>query len=319
MMDKLIDETSNKYGTYTVLEHIIGTKPTLWMCKCDCGNIIKCSGYDVRNKLKSRRCSKCDPIRVPTAPRDSIPGSIFSTNDGSSIVVIEYNTANKMLVQFTDMRTPAFMASIGNLRNGKYRNPYGVSVGKCGYIGYGMYSQKTHKHVYTVWTGMLSRCADDGSGRKAHSNLSVCDDWRCFQTFATWYYSNIGCDEGWDVDKDLLAFKNSVYSPQTCTLLPREINGRLPKRMYDGCYPRGDNKWVGCYRDFSGKRRTVSGNDRTSVIAECVAKRFSSIQELIIRNDFKIEDVAISRISNMSCYDFVLSEIINYENVHDPK
>ena len=117
-----------RFGTYVVGAYIENTKPKLWYCQCDCGNIIKCSKHSITRELKSRRCSKCDPVRVPIAPKDAVAGSIFKTNCGTDLIVIKYNKASDIEVQFSDFKTPPFQAEIGNLRKGKYKNPFCITV-----------------------------------------------------------------------------------------------------------------------------------------------------------------------------------------------
>ena len=77
--------------------------------------------------------------------------------------------------------------------------------------------------IYDIWYGMLSRCYNPkSSSYKNYSNVEVCEEWLCFSNFNNWY-KRYGV-EGWDIDKDLFSTENKIYSPQTCCLLPNELN-----------------------------------------------------------------------------------------------
>lgn len=54
-MGAFIDITGNKYGKLTVLERIPNTNPIKWLCRCDCGNLTKVTG----NNLKSGNTTSC--------------------------------------------------------------------------------------------------------------------------------------------------------------------------------------------------------------------------------------------------------------------
>lgn len=61
-----IDETGNKYGRLTVLEHIDvpGSRLWRWQCLCECGNLTKVSGSSLRSgKVLSCGCLRAESNR----------------------------------------------------------------------------------------------------------------------------------------------------------------------------------------------------------------------------------------------------------------
>lgn len=92
-------------------------------------------------------------------------------------------------------------------------------------------------YEYSVWKTMLRRCESN----KNYSDCVVCDEWQNFQVFAKWLRNNRFYGFGYDLDKDILSKNNKVYSPETCCLVPREINllFRSRKKPKDSKLPIG--------------------------------------------------------------------------------
>lgn len=83
---------------------------------------------------------------------------------------------------------------------------------------------------YVRWRGMLRRCYDPKALVKQpwYTGCSVIEDWFLFSNFKYWcelqeslYNINI---ESMELDKDFLKVGNKVYSPDTCILIPKEVN-----------------------------------------------------------------------------------------------
>lgn len=88
---------------------------------------------------------------------------------------------------------------------------------------------KTHQTLSGAkWFGLLRRCYDR-EYHKTHPNYAdVENGFLCFQDFAEWHMAQIGyASEDWHLDKDLLVKGNKRYSPETCILLPRELNSMI--------------------------------------------------------------------------------------------
>ena len=93
---------------------------------------------------------------------------------------------------------------------------------------------------YSRWFCMLQRCYDKSYQEKqpSYKGCSVCEEWLTFSNFKSWMEQQDW--EGKALDKDLLVYKNRVYSPETCVFIAPSINSFLLKRNKTrGIYPIG--------------------------------------------------------------------------------
>ena len=71
------------------------------------------------------------------------------------------------------------------------------------------------------WNGMFSRI----SKQSAYSDVTVCEEWQDVNNYIEWFKDNwIDYDGRVDVDKDLIGKNSKIYSPETCCIIPHEIN-----------------------------------------------------------------------------------------------
>ena len=107
----------------------------------------------------------------------------------------------------------------------------------------------SHTRAYVHWRNMLVRCFDEKYKKESptYTNCSCCDEWLLFSNFKRWYESFNYQD--YHLDKDILVKNNKVYSPETCCLVPPEINTLFTKRQND----RGKQPIGVCYIKRSGK------------------------------------------------------------------
>lgn len=121
---------------------------------------------------------------------------------------------------------PKLKYGIGRNSKGKYR----ATINNKGTI------------AYNIWGSMFKRCYCPKFQKKypTYIGCKVSSEWHDFQDFAYWYYSQPNKDTGYHLDKDLLFPGNKVYSPDTCCLVPIEINNLLLDRAScRGDHPRG--------------------------------------------------------------------------------
>jgi hypothetical protein len=226
--------------------------------------------------------------------------------NGEKLLVIHCENAKTVIVKFCDDKTYPFIAHIGNLRKGKYKNPYTRSIHGVGYIGCGDFSSTKDAKAYKSWIGMIRRVFDDyeQARRPSTTDLSMEFSWECFQSFAYWATQQKGYNiEGFELDKDLLEQGNNVYGPQYCCFIPREINTALPKRNASESRVyvserNGDILYQAHSRDYKTKIRiAVRGS-----FEECYKWKRRSTQNLLLclvekyKND--LDDKVIERLSN---------------------
>ena len=91
---------------------------------------------------------------------------------------------------------------------------------------------------------MLRRCYSEKhqNNNLTYIGCTVVEEWKCFQSFAEWYYESYNSDimDRWEIDKDILIKGNKIYSPETCAFVPAEINSVFTKtNSKRGIYPIG--------------------------------------------------------------------------------
>lgn len=158
-------------------------------------------------------------------------GEINTNNFDTPMKIISYNLSNDIRVKFLDEHGYETNTTYSNFTIGKISNPYDRRIHGMGYLGEGKYyTDKTELEfkTYCAWRKMLERCYSE---RFRHLNLAyvgctVVDEWHNYQNFAEWYISNyneVGT-ERMHIDKDILVKDNTVYSPETCLIVPQRIN-----------------------------------------------------------------------------------------------
>lgn len=116
--------------------------------------------------------------------------------------------------------------------------------------GVGYNSQRKHKatdngritKAYSAWYDMIRRCYCPVLKKKipTYDGCSVDARWHDFQDFADWFYNHPHSSLRHHLDKDIINPKNNIYSPDTCCLVPRELNNLLLDHARGrGDYPQG--------------------------------------------------------------------------------
>lgn len=191
--------------------------------------------------------------------------------NGDLMKIIEYNTNKDIVVEFQDK----YMAKVhtrykffteGTVRNPYARNMYGVAI-----VG-NKYSSHTKEHE--SWSNILIRCFDKKYKEKypTYQDVNCCEEWLLFDNFYEWLHSQPNFDKWlngkrWDVDKDILIKGNKTYSPETCCLVPNNVNKLFSKN--DSC--RGDlpigvtikdnSFYVSCNNPFTKKQKFLGYRD----------------------------------------------------------
>lgn len=212
-------------------------------------------------------------------PEDMKRGTIHPTKFNGDLEILQYNGALSVDIMFVETGTVLLGVRAELIRKGtSIKDPMRPIVQGMGFIGVGEFkSKKGTKHTpeYSAWNSMLKRCySEKVHERQPHYiGCTVCSAWLNFQTFAAWFVPRYS--EGLHLDKDGLVEGNKVYSPETCQLIPQELNNQLSKK---GKYTLVNNTGntitgntqkelcdaigasaAGVSMVLSGKRKTVKG------------------------------------------------------------
>lgn len=82
------------------------------------------------------------------------------------------------------------------------------------------------KRLYVIWYNMLYRCKNKNPNKfKTYLDCKVHEYFLKEKNFYEWWRKQIGSDKiGWELDKDILQKGNTIYGPDTCVIVPMEIN-----------------------------------------------------------------------------------------------
>jgi len=171
-------------------------------------------------------------------------GEKLITKQGYEIEIIEYINAKNMKIVFNDLYGAIIeKIAYSKLVKGEVTNPYHRTCRGVGYLGQGIYLvsiKGKDTKCYKKWSGLMERSYSDNYKKlkPTYKDVTVCEEWHCFQNFAEWYFENNIAD--YQLDKDILIKGNKVYSPETCCFVPQEINCLFTKNnSIRGEYPIG--------------------------------------------------------------------------------
>ena len=97
---------------------------------------------------------------------------------------------------------------------------------------------------YIAWSNMIKRCykKERRARDKSYEGCTVSVEFHNYQEFAEWYTNHEFYGLGYCIDKDILNENCKIYSPDTCCLVPTEINNLFVDRRGDrGSLPIGVN------------------------------------------------------------------------------
>ena len=175
-------------------------------------------------------------------------------NQGCLMKIIKYNEATDIVVQFQDEYRAEVHTQYTNFKRGNVKNPYFPSVYGVGITGnkYQTWITGTNEHTkeYDAWQNMLARCFDKKIKEKypTYKDAACCEEWLYYDNFYEWLhkqpnFNNWHNNDGWHLDKDILIKGNKIYSPDTCVLVPYNVNKLFVKHeLHRGNLPIGVTK-----------------------------------------------------------------------------
>lgn len=79
------------------------------------------------------------------------------------------------------------------------------------------------------FAGMLSRCSNSKRLSRFPSYAACASGFEDFHSFVDWVRGQAGYGLDWHLDKDILVKNSKIYSPETCCLVPRQVNQLFAK------------------------------------------------------------------------------------------
>lgn len=146
--------------------------------------------------------------------------------------IIKYNNSSDIIVEFQDKYKQQVHTQYNNFKNGSVKNSFSKSIYGVGIRGnkYPTRINGIKEKEYDAWCKILARCfVKDDIKRPTYVDTSCCDDWLYYPNFYEWLHSQDNFDKWynghrWCVDKDILIKGNKIYSPNTCCLVPDNVN-----------------------------------------------------------------------------------------------
>lgn len=163
-------------------------------------------------------------------------GLIETNNQGCLMKIVEFNNKNDIVVEFQDKYKFRKKSAMNEFYSGGIKNPYFPSVFGVGIVGekYKISHNRIVIKEYNVWSNMLERCFKENKRNIRYQDVTCCEEWLYFPNFYEWLHSQENFEKWlngkkWDLDKDILVKGNKIYSPETCCLVPHNVNSLFIK------------------------------------------------------------------------------------------
>ena len=222
-------------------------------------------------------------------------------NHGNLMRIVEYNKTDSIIVEFQDEYNAKVHTQYSNFLKGLVKNPYYPMVYKVGIVGekYKTVDENSKStREYMTWYHIIQRCFSTKLKEKqpTYKEITCCKEWLLYENFYEWLHSQENFDKWysgkrWAVDKDILIKGSKIYSPETCCLIPQNINCLFLKREAErGKYPIGvhyseDGFIARCRNPFTDK------NEELGIYStpEKAFNAYKNYKEDIIKKVAKIE------------------------------
>lgn len=151
---------------------------------------------------------------------------------GCLMKIVEYNKSSDIIVEFQDKRKLKVKTTYNEFVKGTIKNLYYPTIYGVGCIGV-KYRARTGKKIfkeYATWKNMLYRCYGDYSERyNTHKNTTVCKEWLCYENFYDWIHEQSNVENflngnNWILNRKIIVKDNDIYSPETCCLVPQNVD-----------------------------------------------------------------------------------------------
>lgn len=225
-------------------------------------------------------------------------GKEFTSKHGDVAEVLSHERGSKVKIKFIGYQDNTKVVRVSRLKSGDFDNPIKIKYFGIGFLSEPSVADKPHyKRIKSVWLKVLARCYDPKCREYSfygQKGVTVCDEWHDFKNFYYWYSLEIvDTSFKYQIDKDLFSGSRKLYSPETCCLLPKEVNMALVRRVQT--------------MDFSEPRKvrasiSIHGDKRETAVCETAeqAKDFldSHFKNRISEFADKYVDVITHRVYN---------------------
>lgn len=155
-------------------------------------------------------------------------GETNCNSNGIKMTIIEYIDSQNILIEFDDNYKYRKICSYKEFKNGSPSSPYDKKIFGIGYLGEDKKIGINNNFEYGRWHHILERCYGENITARniTYKDCSVCNEWHNFQNFKKWFDDNYYTvdNERMCIDKDILHKGNKIYSPETCLIVPDNIN-----------------------------------------------------------------------------------------------
>lgn len=202
-------------------------------------------------------------------------GKIYKSNRCGDFVVLGIigKKENRNLlyeVEFIKTNYKTEVTSV-QINKGHVIDKFFTTVIGVGYLG--NCKKVDHKHEYSIWKGMLTRCYNlnhptyEGYGKKG---VTVCKEWLCFENFV----KDIKLIDGYDeelfnqcllqLDKDIKQQNknNKIYSKDTCIWVTNFVNCNYTNKLKEiiAISPTGKEYNITNIREFCRQNDLMNSN-----------------------------------------------------------
>lgn len=152
---------------------------------------------------------------------------------GCLMKIVEYNKSSDIVVEFQDKRKLKVKTTYNEFVKGSIKNPYYPTIYGVGCIGTKYHARTSNKifKEYATWKNMLYRCYCKAYGEryKTHNEATVCKEWLCYENFYEWVHEQSNVENflkgnNWILNRKIIDKNNEIYSPDTCCLVPQNVD-----------------------------------------------------------------------------------------------
>lgn len=203
-------------------------------------------------------------------------GEEASNNQGCTMKIVEYNNSQDLVVEFQDEYKIRVHTRYDRFVSGNVRNPYHRALYRVGIVGnkYPASANSKDTKEYKAWSHILERCYSEKYRKKqsTYNNVSVCNEWLLYDNFYEWIHSQSNFNawhngKRWGLDKDIIVKNNKTYSPETCCLVPQNVNNLFTKNnairgsAVIGVHKHGNKYLAFCNNPFTKEQEYLGSYD----------------------------------------------------------